>query len=421
MFSYQKLSPNFHLITNSTPDRYKVEFNLQFTAGGSFFEKSGQRGVAHLLEHCILGRTKDKDFYQLKDYLFEKNIYNNAATGVLGMYITLSGHRNDAKEMLDLILEFALKPTLSEDVLNREREIVLREISERRGDPNYRLYYQMLNKVLEPGSKYLWEVLGEVEDVKKATLDTFYDLHRGMLERSSIILTMSGGGLEDNDFVETITPFLGIIPNTEKTLAIDYDPDNSFKKFKYETVVSELAHEHAELSIYIPCPVTIKNRPERYFLQSLLLKLPEGVLYNRLRNELGWIYGLQGSFDRSTQTLNLDMSCEIQYISKIVDEVKKLFSDFETVYQEDKARILKDMTVKKQEMAQDEPQALVDFLVENMTEFGETQNFSDYIKELIKVDTNRIKNLYHDIQKNLSEIKVVVTSNKAEVESISID
>ena len=166
--------------------------------------------------------------------------------------------------------------------------------------------------------------------------------------------------------------------------------------------------------------MTLENRPVRYFLQSLFLKLPEGVLYNRLRNELGWVYGLQSSFDQSTQTLNLELSCEIKYIAGIVDEVKKLFSDFTASYDDKKAKILRDMTVKRQEMAQDEPQILVDFLVENLTEFGEALSFSEYVKTLAQIDQAQIKELFDEIGANLDKMRVVVTSNKPEIQDIAI-
>lgn len=422
MFKYTKLRPNFHLVTNFAKDRYKTDINLQYTGGGAFYEKAGQRGVSHLLEHCILGRTKDKDFYELKDYLFEKSIYNNAATGVLGMYLTLSGHRSDSQEMLDLLLEFAFTPTLAQDVLDREKEIVLREISERRGDPNYRLYYEILNRVLKPDSRYLFEVLGDPEQVKNATLDTFYDLHAGMLKRSHMILSVSGGGLDLDQITTKLEPLLHLIDQKNcKTLDINFEPGNSLLDFKYIPIVNELAHQHAELSIYLPCTVSLKNRPVRYFLQALFLKLPEGVLYNRLRNELGWVYGLQSSFDKSTQTLNLELSCEIKYITGIVDEVKKLFSDFAAIYSDKKAKILRDLTIKRQEMAQDEPQILVDFLVENLTEYGEPLGFAEYVKSLAQIDQAQIKELFDEIAQNLDKMRVVATSNKSEIVDITLN
>jgi predicted Zn-dependent peptidase len=418
MLSYTNLSPNFHLVTNLVPDRYKTELNLQYTSGGGLFETKGQSGVSHLLEHCILGRTKDKDFYQLKDHLFEKSIYNNAATGVLSMFLTLSGHRSDAFEMLDLMLEFGFNPTLAQDVLDREKEIVLREISERRGDPGYRLFYEMVGKVLEPGSRYLHQVLGDVKDVKASTLDTFYDLHRGMLERSHFILSISGGGLESQAIIDKVQNVISRVPKTDKTLDLTYDPGNTFKDFKYVPIVSKLAHDHAEVSIYLPVTVNLENRPARFFLQSLLLKMPDGELYNRLRNELGWIYSLQSTFDKSTSTLNLELSCEIKYISKIVDEVKKVFSDFEKVYSPKKAEILRQMTVKRQEMAQDEPQIITDFLVDNLSEFGVPLTYAEYVKKLALVTTEDIKALFDEIKTGLDKMRIVVTSNKKEVEKL---
>jgi predicted Zn-dependent peptidase len=137
-----------------------------------------------------------------------------------------------------------------------------------------------------------------------------------------------------------------------------------------------------------------------------------------LRNELGWIYSLQSTFDKSTSTLNLELSCEIKYISKIVDEVKKVFSDFEKVYSPKKAEILRQMTVKRQEMAQDEPQIITDFLVDNLSEFGVPLTYAEYVKKLALVTTEDIKALFDEIKTGLDKMRIVVTSNKKEVEKL---
>ncbi|GAB4144192.1 MAG: hypothetical protein OHK0017_02470 [Patescibacteria group bacterium] len=420
MLKYQQLSPNFHLITNFSKDRFKTEFNLQFTAAGAWFEEDSQRGVSHLLEHCILGRTKDLDFKGLKDYLFKENIYSNAATGIMGMYLTLSGHKSDSDKMLDLILEFGLKPTFSEDIQNQEREIVLREISERRGDPNYRLYWEIAKQAFQPGSRYLCEVLGSAEDVRNSNLETFQAIHHRMLNQSHVVLSVAGG-IDDEqrlfDKIKTQSDLFGV----NQALPVNYSPENKLHSFKYLPIVSDLAHEHAEITIYLPCPVKMDNRPERYFIQQLLLRHPEGYLYNQLRNELGLIYGLQSAYDQSLQCLIIEMSCEIKYIPQIVDKVKEVFSDFEKVYKPEKAKILKQISVKKQEMSQDEPQAVAEFLVDNLTDFGVPMTFTEYVKQLDKVNDELISDVYHAIQSGLPQIQIVASSNNHELEAVSIN
>ena len=71
-------------------------------------------------------------------------------------------------------------------------------------------------------------------------------------------------------------------------------------------------------------------------------------------------------------------------------------------------------------MAQDEPQILVDFLVENLTEFGVPLAFSDYVKTLAQIDKAQIQEMFEYISKNMDKMQVVVTSNKPEIEDIVI-
>jgi predicted Zn-dependent peptidase len=419
MTEYTQLSKNFHLITNFSKDRYKVEFNLQFTSGGAFFEKEGERGVSHLLEHCLLGRTEDKNFDQLKEYLFQENIYCNAATGNTSMYLTMSGHKKDSAKILDLITKFAFKPTLTKEIQDKEREIVLREISERSGDPSYRLYWEMIRQIFEPGSKYLCEVLGSAEDVKNSDLKTFENIHARILAESHFILTVAGAEC-DSDMLQTKMLEYSKSNLDDKTREVNLNLPNKLKPFKFYPVISDLAHEHVELSIYLPCAVNLENRAIRYFVTELFFKFPEGYLYNRLRNELGWIYGLQTSFDSSLQMLVLELSCELKYVESIISEIREMFENFDKIFRASKISMIKNIFLKKQEMVLDEPQAIIDFTVDNFTDFGIPLSYAQYLEKISEVGYADIQKLYESIHSNIDKMQVVGVSKDKTLESVKI-
>lgn len=66
---------------------------------------------------------------------------------------------------LILILEFSLKPVITQDALDQEEQIVLREIVQRKGEPNYRLWRLIAENIYKSGSKDLCEVSGNPEIV----------------------------------------------------------------------------------------------------------------------------------------------------------------------------------------------------------------------------------------------------------------
>ena len=74
---YIKLSPNIHIISQPL-DRKKFQIEATYMVGGSLLEEDRDRGRTHLLEHCIVSRTKNMDFESFNQYQFENNIIDAA-------------------------------------------------------------------------------------------------------------------------------------------------------------------------------------------------------------------------------------------------------------------------------------------------------------------------------------------------------
>ena len=192
---YKQLSPQIHLICQPL-ERFRVEIEIILHAAGSLFENDKDRGKKHLLEHCIASRTKELDFQQLKDFQFSQNLILNAYTGPQTMGLTVASHRDDFEKSLRILWEMVTSPTFDQSVLEREKEIVLREINERRGDPNYELHYFVQSQIFGKDSIENHEVLGDSDKVAQTTLTDFRSLHSQNLQDSQIIIQISGGGID---------------------------------------------------------------------------------------------------------------------------------------------------------------------------------------------------------------------------------
>lgn len=413
MVEYFKVGERGHLLC-SQADRNKVEINLIFTAGGGYFESPDEKGLAHYLEHCIVSRTKKLNFYQLKDYLFEYDIYSNASTGHEIINLTVSGHKSEVERMLDLIFEFAFEPTIDIESLEREREVILREISQRNGDPGYILQKKVTEEIFEPGSVSLNDILGEEKNIRNASVKSLTSLHNKILKCSHIILSISGNFGGKTGILKKFETHLSQISALEGLIPLAYPLIDIYKNFKRKVIVDELAHEHSILNLMIPANISLQNRAQRVFILDLFLRVPDGLLYNRLRNELGYIYGLHAIFDLNSSVLNINMACEVQFINQIIEESRKFLSDFDKYFDKDKARILKATSIKRQDISLDDPEQGLGFTLNNLIDYGEPLTFDKYCENFRSVSEDSIHETYDEIKSGLDESKVViVTKNEA--------
>jgi predicted Zn-dependent peptidase len=415
-FQYMQLSQNFRLITNSV-DQSGVKISLHLTAGGAFFEREGQKGMTHLLEHCMVARTRNRDFKELQNWLFEKNINMNAFTGRIGMEIVASGHRRDIDEIIDLVLEFGFNPYLSKDILKQEKAVVLREISQYSGGAGYRLNMTLIQSLYKEGSYSLVEVLGKSDDVKAATLADLHENLSRVHTMSNFVLTVSGGGINEDKICNKLHSFVEQFP-ADNSLVVNYTPKNYLRDFTILPVISELGHQHAVLNIIIPCEITFDNRAVRAYLRELLFENPIGALFDTLRNRLGYIYSLRYSFDLATSALNLEMTCEVENIESILSEVRIVFESPERVVTPEKVEIIRNLLMTRKEIFHDNPQFFVDFTMNILIDYGVIMYYDDFVKLLENVQQEEILAYYAQIAKSISDMKVVVVSNNPSIKKL---
>jgi predicted Zn-dependent peptidase len=422
MTIYREISDNVILLAQEIPRR-KVNFEMIYSCGGGWFEKPKDRGKKHLLEHCIVSRTSKMGFEHFKDYCFKENIEINAYTSISTLGLESSGHTSDFYKMFDVLFEMFVEPTFDQVDLDREKEIVLKEISERSGDPAYRLHYDTMKQIFEEGSASNFEVLGEASRVAETTLDDFSRLHLQNLAQGNLIITVSGGELDLQYIDTTIKKYLAknnekarLIKNNKKN-KISFKPPNKLVNFQRKSIIHPLGHEHVELTLYIPCEVSYNNQGELVIFEYLFLRYG-GVLYDRLRDELGLIYGLHGVFQNDIQSLVINLSCEIPDIKRIIQEAESVFSDFDKNFNRDKFLQFKDILRKKVEITMDMLGADVKFTYRMLRNYGVPESYEEYEKRINAVDEESFKKVYNNIAENIDRMKVVAVSKNEDLKIV---
>jgi predicted Zn-dependent peptidase len=422
---YTQITPFIHLLTNDQP-RAKTELEIVMTSGGSFFESDRNSGKKHLMEHCIASRTKNMDYKTFKDFQFANSIAINAYTGPLPLAVNATTHSSKFETAFDSLAEMIFEPTFDQAILDQEKEIVLREISERRGSPEYQLYYWTMNQLFPKGSLETHETLGNAAMVAETSVKDFLELHEQNLANSHLIINLSGGSVEEDYVKSVVNKYLSHSTNNIKNILdieqknqVNYRPKSDLAKFEYLPLVHELAHEQSEITIYIPCEVNFDNLPATKIFKELFLSF-YGVIYSRLRDELGYVYGIYGNFRNDLQTLEIGMSCEIKYIAPIVSEIKQMLGNWNKYFDLKKFDELKAVLTMKIDMAADEPSQANSHTEKILRTYNQIELHSEFGQRLSSVQPEDVQKLYENLMNNLEKIQVLAVSKDKTVEGVKI-
>jgi len=423
MYSQYRFN-HIHIITQPL-DRRQVKLDFLYSTGGSWFEPPQHRGRKHLLEHCIASRTADKNFEELKQYSFRENLNLNAYTSDVVMGLNASGHSSDFAKMFEILLEMFVAPTFDQSILQREKEVVLREISERSGDPQYRLYFDTVRAMYTPDSLEPHEVLGSSKAVAATTLDDFYDLHHQNLTNSHLFIMCSGGGIESHDwihqqldaFFESHPQAARLVSDTTDLMPLHFHPGNQLQSFDYKPIVHPLAHQHAEVSIFVPVDVTFDTAPEMVFFDNLFIK-HGGTLHDVLRDKKQLLYGIYGVFRRSLNMLELQFSCEIDKVEEIVDAITTTLTDAPTFLPQDKFDIFTNLLHKRIEMSADSLGSETKFISERLLSYGVAEDYAEYIQRLQAVSYKDVQAVYQQMADNWSGKQIAVVSASEKIEGL---
>jgi predicted Zn-dependent peptidase len=343
------------------------------------------------------------------------------------MGLNATGHKADGEDMLDIILEMAFKPTFDQQILDQEKEVVLREISERSGDPNYRLHYQTMEKVFTEKSYENHQTLGDSDMVKQTTIADFDALHKENLENSHIILCLSGNAVKLETAVGKIKDYLSrkqdsaiqAVENRATKKSVNFYPGSVFQDFKVLPVVNKLAHKHVDFTVYIPCKLDFDNKPTSKIFEELFLKY-YGVLYSRLRDELGFVYGLYSSFNFESQNLLINLSCEEKYVSQIISEIEDVFSNFKKYFNPVKFKNLKSIITKKVDISKDTLGSETGFAQNSLLTYGIVENLDDYQKRIKKVTKQELQVFYTSLTHGLKDKRVVLVSQDEAIQKYAV-
>ena len=158
---------------------------------GSIDENDSNNGVAHFLEHLFFKGTKNHEPGDFDKILETKGAITNAATSkdFTHYYITIPSKYFDLA--MDLHADMLLHPLIPRNEMEKERKVVLEEISKDQNSPN-KILRENLDQMLYKTHPYKRRVIGKSEVIETITRDQILNFYNEHYNPSNMVTLVIG-------------------------------------------------------------------------------------------------------------------------------------------------------------------------------------------------------------------------------------
>ncbi|MBO1135068.1 EF-P 5-aminopentanol modification-associated protein YfmH [Enterococcus hirae] len=301
-------------------------------------------GIAHFLEHKLFEK-EDGDVFQL---FGQQGASANAFTSFTKTSYLFST-TDQVEKNLTTLLDFVQVPYFTEETVNKEKGIIGQEIQMYEDDPNWRMFFGILNN-LYPEHPLHIDIAGTVESIEAITADDLYTCYRTFYQPSNMVLFVVGK-LEPEKLMELIRTNQNAkdFPPAQKIER--YFPDNNGDIIAKSSMRSAITRDKFVLGIK-GLDVLPAEGKELLRYKTALNLLFQLLLGNTSQNYLkmyndGLIddsFGFEFSLDREFHFA--DFSGDTDQPEKAAEKVKEILLHFE----EDQELSEENLTLLKKKM-----------------------------------------------------------------------
>ncbi len=163
----EKLDNGATAIVKERDDTEAVAVQVWF-AIGSIYENDKERGISHFLEHMLFNGTKHTKPGEIEQEIEKKGGSINAATSYDFTYYHIEIASPFWETALQYLYWMTTEPTLSDEMVEKEKPIVLEELNRHLDNPKS-ILWDTYNKLAYKVSNYKHPVIGYRETIENFT------------------------------------------------------------------------------------------------------------------------------------------------------------------------------------------------------------------------------------------------------------
>jgi len=247
---------------------------------GSKNENTDQKGYAHLFEHLMFEGSKNVEPGDYDNLSLNAGCENNAYTteDKTNYYLLIPSNQLEFGLWLesDRLLEFAV----TEESLDIQKGVVIEEKKQVFDNRPYGTVSLEFAPLLFKNNSYGWDVIGDTDDIKNATLKSIRDFYEHYYVPQNAVLTIAGN-FEKLEAEKLIKKYFGSIPAGKHKIKLNHFEDNILDKEVVKTVYDDIQLPGVFGAYKIP-----KENTADYYAFDILTDILSTGESSRLYNEL---------------------------------------------------------------------------------------------------------------------------------------
>ncbi len=303
---------------------------------GAADEHPDEIGISHFLEHMFFKGTEKRPAGQMDLEIKGLGGYNNAATSYdyTHYYVVLpSEHYLKA---LDILSDAVLNSTFPPEEIEREREVVLREIDRKEDSPWGKLFTEFLERTFAD-NPYGRPILGTAESLAPIDHDAF-KRYVGRAYRPSNLVVAIVGDVDAEKAMESVREIFGEIPGEKHTATAPFDIQVPSRPITF-TIEKDVQGTYVVVGYPTP---RLRGQPEEYALDVAAAILGEGRsswLYQILNEDKGLVTDASSFYWTLERAglFGMEAACEVEDLPEVekilFEQIERLrrgdFSDAE--------------------------------------------------------------------------------------------
>ncbi len=317
------------LITEPIAQAKAVAIGFWFSTG-SRYEKDGEHGISHFVEHMLFKGTKTKSSYDIAcgfDYI---GSYVNAFTDRETVCMHCTVPENKVVYALEYFCDMAQNSVFDTEEVERERNVIESEIISSRDDPEEAASDAVM-QALWPEDSLSFSISGDVEDIKKLTRNQLYDWYQKYIVHGKLTVCIAG-----KVDIEEAAKILETLPLHEEQKLENGLFDTIMKEPVWHGGKSMIKALFLQEQIFLLYPVKPAESNHQMMVQNVFNAIVGDTmssrLFQRLRESGGYSYNVYSYFNMFSDCgywcayASASKEKTMCVIADMQDELKKLLA-----------------------------------------------------------------------------------------------
>ncbi|MFN7065878.1 MAG: M16 family metallopeptidase, partial [Aquificaceae bacterium] len=185
-----KLPNGTKLIINRREDNQAVALHVWFKVG-SLYEDYHQKGMAHFLEHMLFNGSERYPYGEIDQIVESLGGNLNAGTSKEYTFYYITIAKPYWRIAFDVLHQLTQRPLLLEDMVEKEKPIVIEELRRGKDNPT-NLLWEEFEKILYKVSPYRHPIIGYEETIQSFDRNMLFEFYRNFYQPQNMYLVVVG-------------------------------------------------------------------------------------------------------------------------------------------------------------------------------------------------------------------------------------